>query len=106
MERTVAGGFGSAERTAPSLPRRESSPIVLRMVKPTALQRLSGLGVGRRFPVLETHRASQFLDVLVQAVALRGAMRHEIGERVRDGVELVLCRLVVAGLTVLEQGDQ
>src|SRR5947199_2536826 len=53
---------------------------------------------------LQSHRRLQLLDVLAQSRVrgLLGDVLHEIGEAVGDGVQLVVDRLLGAGLAVLQ----
>lgn len=56
----------------------------------------------RALAVLQTHRSEQLLAVLRS----RGVAAHHIGQRVCDGVELLLDGVIGAGLGVLQQRDE
>ena len=57
---------------------------------------------------LEADGGAELPDVVTELVVVVpiGHVRHEVGQAVGDGIELVLGRMVTARLAVLEQRDE
>ena len=69
---------------------------------------VEGLGrqdSGRALAPLQTDRLSKFENVLAEVVVTVGKMVHQVGQPVRDRVELVLDGFVGPVLAVLQQRD-